>query len=89
MATLRVENLPDELYRSIQSIAAARSLTLNDAVIQLLTQAMQSDATSTQQAQILKESSEALARIRSLPRLNPLDFGLPDSTEMIRADRNR
>ncbi|MGC1309164.1 MAG: hypothetical protein WA885_18210 [Phormidesmis sp.] len=35
MATLQVENLPDELYRSIQSLSAARSVTLNDAVIQL------------------------------------------------------
>ena len=89
MATLQVENLPDELYHSIQSLAAARSLTLNDAVIHLLTKAIQPDAANTHQAQVLKETSEALARIRSRPRVNPLDFGLPDSTEMIRADRNR
>ncbi len=89
MVTLQVENLPDELYRSIQSLATARSVTLNDAVIQLLTQAIQPDVTDTQQAQVLKESSAALARIRSRPRVNPLDFGLPDSTQMIREDRNR
>lgn len=79
----------DELYRFIQSLVAARSVTLNDAVIQLLTQAIRPEAANTHQAQVLKESSEALARIRSRPRVNPLDFGLPDSTQMIREDRNK
>lgn len=37
----------------------------------------------------LKETSEALSRIRSRHRVNPLDFGLPDSTQMIRDDRDR
>jgi len=34
-------------------------------------------------------STEALARIRSRPRINPTEFGLPDSTILIRDDRNR
>jgi hypothetical protein len=34
-------------------------------------------------------SAEALARIRSRPRVNPLEFGLPDSTDLIREDRDR
>jgi hypothetical protein len=34
-------------------------------------------------------STEALARIRSRPRVNPTEFGLPDSTILIRDDRNR
>lgn len=33
--------------------------------------------------------SEILARIRSRPRVNPLEFDLPDSTELIREDRER
>jgi hypothetical protein len=37
----------------------------------------------------LQRSVEALARIRSRPRVNPQNFGLPDSTELIREDRNR
>ncbi len=39
MATLQIENLPDDLYQSIQTIAAAKSVSLNDTIIQLLTQA--------------------------------------------------
>jgi antitoxin (DNA-binding transcriptional repressor) of toxin-antitoxin stability system len=34
-------------------------------------------------------SAEALARIRSRSRVNPLEFGLPDSTVLIQEDRNR
>lgn len=89
MATLQIENLPDELYRSIQSLAVAKSVTLNDAVIEILAQAIQPGSTNARQAQAFKESSEALARIRDRPRVNPLDFGLPDSTQMIREDRDR
>jgi hypothetical protein len=37
----------------------------------------------------LQQSTAALARIRSRPRVNPQDFGLPDSTDMIREDRDR
>lgn len=34
-------------------------------------------------------TAAALARIRSRPRVNPLKLGLPDSTELIREDRER
>lgn len=88
MATLQIENLPDELYRSIQSLAVSKSVTLNDAVIQMLVQAINAE-TTTQQADQLDKSRKALARIRSFPRKNPADFGLPDSTQMIREDRDR
>jgi antitoxin (DNA-binding transcriptional repressor) of toxin-antitoxin stability system len=37
----------------------------------------------------LTRSAEALTRIRSRPRINPLEFGLPDSTALLQADRNR
>jgi hypothetical protein len=40
-------------------------------------------------ANLQKSSAEALARIRSRPRVNPTDFGLPDSTDLIRGDRDR
>lgn len=33
--------------------------------------------------------SDILARIRSRPRVNPLEFGLLDSTDLIREDRER
>lgn len=34
-------------------------------------------------------TATALARIRSRPRRNPIHAGLPDSTELIREDRDR
>lgn len=33
--------------------------------------------------------SEILTRIRRRPRVNPLEFGLPDSNDLIREDRER
>jgi hypothetical protein len=37
----------------------------------------------------ITQSTEALARIRSRSRLNPLNFGLSDSTDLICEDRHR
>lgn len=36
-----------------------------------------------------KATSRILAGIRGRGRINPTDFGLPDSTELIREDRQR
>lgn len=36
-----------------------------------------------------KAVPQLLAEIDKPPRLNPLDYGLPDSTELIRDDRDR
>lgn len=40
-------------------------------------------------ANLLKSTAEALARSRSRVRINPVDYGLPDSTDLIRADRDQ
>ncbi len=88
MATLQIENLPDELYNRIQSLAAENNLTLNEAVIHVLKQAFQPNELKMVQQQT-KPMSEILQKIRSRPRINPMDFGLPDSTVLIREDRNR
>lgn len=89
MATLQIENLPDELYSRIQSLAAESNFTLNEAVIHLLKQAFQSDELKMFQGQQTKPMSEILQKIRSRPRVNPINFGLADSTVLIREDRNR
>ncbi len=36
-----------------------------------------------------KPTVATLNRIRSRPRVNPLNFGLPDSTKLVREDRER
>lgn len=89
MATLQIENLPDELYDHIQSLASEQNVTLNEAVIHILKQAFQSDEVRRVQEGQLKPMSEILEKIRSRPRVNPINFGLPDSTVLIREDRNR
>jgi antitoxin FitA len=88
MATLQIENLPDEIYRSIQTFATAKRVSLNDAVTQMLAQAIDIEPTD-QQAKQLEKTKEALAGLRNFPRKNPANFGLPDSTQMIREDRDR
>lgn len=82
MAILQIENLPDELYYQIQSLADANHCTLNEAVIHLLNQAVQLKRPE-------KSASEILENIRARPRVNPIDLGLPDSTILIREDRDR
>lgn len=89
MATLQIENLPDELYDRIQSLAAQKNLSISEAAIDLLTQAVQPENTIASQANGEKSTAEILSEIRSRPRHNPLDFGLLDSTTLIREDRDR
>jgi flavin-binding protein dodecin len=52
MATIQIENLSDELYQSIQKLATDNSISLSDAVIQLLKQANQPDSSPNQHTQI-------------------------------------
>jgi hypothetical protein len=91
MTTLQIENLPEELYHHIQTLAIAKNVSVNDVVIQLLQQASPLNPTSAQvsSSQDFQHTTEALNRIRSRPRINPSEFGFPDSTELIREDRDR
>ena len=89
MATLQIENLPDELYSRIQCLASAKNLTLNEAVIRLLKRSFESDKVTLDLAQENQPMSAIIQRIRSRPRVNPSDFGLMDSTILIAEDRNR
>lgn len=89
MATIQIENLPDELYKRIQSLAAQKNFSINEAVIHLLSQAIQPIKTETVKEEEARSMDEVLAEIRSRSRINPMDFGLPDSTILIREDRHR
>ncbi|WP_374789297.1 MULTISPECIES: hypothetical protein [Aerosakkonema] len=79
MATLQIENLPDELYSRIQCLASDKNVTLNEAVIHLLKQSFESEKVVITQVQESQPMSAILQRIRSRPRVNPSDFGLMDS----------
>lgn len=87
MTNLQIQNLPEPLYQSIQKIAQAENVSLNDAVIQMLTWA--SSIESVQEPTAIEKTKEALAKLRSFPRKNPVDSGLLDSTLLIREDRDR
>jgi plasmid stability protein len=82
MSSIQIQNLPDDLYNQIQRLASHKNMPLDATVIYLL---QQSIASTTQ----VPSQKEVLARIRSRSRVNPTALGLPDSTEMIRSDRNR
>ncbi|MEH1924611.1 FitA-like ribbon-helix-helix domain-containing protein [Nostoc sp.] len=88
MATLYVRNLPDDLYAKLQELAVSQHRSINAQVITLLEQALKTEA---QQIEDQKQQNvlKVLEESRQRRRVNPADFGLPDSTEMIREDRDR
>jgi plasmid stability protein len=88
MATLHVENVPDDLYAKLQQLATSQNRSIDAQVITLLETALQTEAQQPQSDKP-KSVAEILAEIRSRHRVNPVDFGLPDSTTLIREDRDR
>ena len=88
MNNLNVITLPDQLYQELQKLAESENNSIESQVVTLLQKALQEkqQQTETQRRQnVLKVLEES----RNRRRLNPADFGLPDSTEIIREDRDR
>ncbi|MBE9255923.1 MULTISPECIES: hypothetical protein [Nostocales] len=88
MNNFNVITLPDQLYQELQKLAESENDSIESQVVTLLQKALQEkqQQTETQRRQnVLKVLEES----RNRRRLNPADFGLPDSTEMIREDRDR
>ena len=88
MATLSVRNLPDDLYAKLQELAASQHRSINAQVITLLEQVLTTQAEETEE-QKRQNVVKLLEESRNRRRVNPGDFGLPDSTELIREDRDR
>lgn len=76
------------MYAKLQELAASQHRSINAQVITLLEQALKTEA---QQIEDQKRQNvlKVLIESRDRCRLNPADFGLPDSTELIREDRDR
>ncbi|AFZ13941.1 hypothetical protein Cri9333_3103 [Crinalium epipsammum PCC 9333] len=99
MAKLTIDHLPDELMEQIQQLANQNHQTIDEQLIKLLKQALQkpqqplkfiaSPEIDPTWEERCKAVPQLLADIDKCPRLNPLDYGLPDSTELIREDRQR
>ncbi|WP_427162383.1 hypothetical protein ACQFX9_12975 [Aliinostoc sp. HNIBRCY26] len=86
MATL---NIPDDLYAQLQELANAENSSVEAQAITVLQKGLQTKPQPTVDERY-KNVPKLLEEIRvRRSRLNPADFGLPDSTEMIREDRNR
>jgi plasmid stability protein len=83
MATLYVENVPNDLYRALRKRAKANRKSIAAEVIELLQQFIPTEAELKRRAEIYDE----LARLRATPPLTPGPF--PSAEEMIREDRER
>lgn len=88
MATLHVQNVPDDLYARLQQLAIAQNRSISAQAITLLESALLAKEQQPQ-GETPKSITEILAESRRRRRVNPADFGLPDSTILIREDRDR
>jgi len=83
MATLYVENVPDEIYKALRKRARANRKSMAAEVIELLKQFIPTEAELKRR----REFYDRLAELRAKPTLAPGPF--PSAEEMIREDRER
>jgi plasmid stability protein len=83
MATLYVENVPDDVYKALRKRARANNSSMAAEVIELLKQFVPTEAELKRR----REFYDRLAELRARPPLTPGPF--PSAEEMIREDRER
>jgi plasmid stability protein len=88
MATLQISNLPDAIYQQLQTLAQQQNRSIDEEVINLLTQALQN-----QNQPPLPPNSQSLSEIlqKSISQRQTLSNQTPwlDSTDLLREDRER
>jgi len=77
---LHVRNVPEDLYDRIKQQAAASNRSISAQIITMLERAIE---------QPLRSQSEILDGIRRRRFFRPAEFGVSDSTELLREDRSR
>ncbi|HXX00500.1 MAG TPA: hypothetical protein VEJ00_04750 [Candidatus Acidoferrales bacterium] len=83
MATLYVENVPDDVYKALRKRAKANRSSIAAEVIALLQRNIPT-------AEELRERREFARRMREISSREPLSPGpFPSAEEMIREDRDR
>ena len=83
MATLYVENVPDELYKALRRRAKQNHKSIAGEVISLLEESLPTAAK-------LKKRKEFLDYVLQLKKNSPSTLGpFPSTEEMIREDRER
>jgi plasmid stability protein len=80
MPTLHVRNIPESLYDRLRTRAQERNRSISAEVVMLLDYALE-ESEFTQQ--------ELLDSIRRRRFFNPAAVGAPDSTTLLRQDRER
>jgi plasmid stability protein len=82
MATLYVENVPDELYEALRTRARARHRSIAAEVLALLEESVPTERELRARRNFLRKLEPLLARSRSTKRF-------PSTEEMLREDRGR
>lgn len=80
MPTLHVRNVPEALHRQLVARAQGHHRSLNAEVIDLLQQAVGRDS---------RTPGQILAAMEERNRFTPKAVGAPDSTALLREDRDR
>ena len=83
MATLYVENVPDELYEALRKRARQKRNSIAAEVLELLEQSVPTE----RQLKARRAAFRRLERLATQPSPSPGPF--PSSEEMIREDRSR
>jgi plasmid stability protein len=83
MATLYVENVPDDVYKALRKRAKANGKSIAAEVIGILKQSVPTEAELKRR----REFYNRMAELRAKPPLTPGPF--PSAEEMIREDRER
>ena len=83
MATLYVENVPDDVYKALRKRARANRKSIAAEVIAMLKQFVPTETELKKR----REFYDRLAELRARPPLTPGPF--PSAEEMIREDRER
>ena len=83
MATLYVENVPDDVYKALRKRAKRNRSSIAAEVISLLEDHIPTEIELKRRHRIIED----LAKLRARPPLGPGPF--PSAEEMIREDRER
>jgi plasmid stability protein len=83
MATLYVENIPDELYESLRSHARKHRKSIAAEILTMLEEKFPSERELRRRRSIVRQLDQA----RTSPPLGPGPF--PSTEEMLREDRER
>jgi antitoxin FitA len=89
MTTIHALNIPNELYEQLQELAKAENSSVDAQVITILQNALQKTKTQLTEDERRKNVPKLLEEIRHRREQLPTDIEWPDSTAMIREDRDR